>query len=79
MGWTVPQQLPVLREVVENLVVVCFRVGAGPAAVSEDHLLFGLVAQSQVGHIQLDLPKLATVALAAVALPPPLSAAATLT
>lgn len=54
-GGRVLVQLPVVREVVQDLVVVCLGLCAWPAAVAEDQLLLGLVAQSQVCHVEVDL------------------------
>jgi len=54
-GGRVLVQLLVVREVVEDLVVVGLRLHAGPAAVPEDQLLLRLVAQPQVRHIEVDL------------------------
>lgn len=47
-------QLLVVCEVVEDLVIVGLCLDAGAAAVPEDQLLFSLVAQPQVRHIEMD-------------------------
>lgn len=50
-------------EVVQDLVVVGLRLGAGAAAVSEYQLLLSLVSQPQIRHIEVDLLQQATSAL----------------
>lgn len=48
-------QLLVVCEVVQDLVIVGLGLHAGAAAVPEDQLLFSLVAQPQVRHVEVDL------------------------
>lgn len=47
-------QLFVVREVVQDLVVVGLCLNTGAATVPEDQLLFSLVAQPQIRHIEVD-------------------------
>ena len=48
-------QPPVVSDVVKDLVIVCLGLPTRSRAVPEYHLLLGLVAQTQVCHIEMDL------------------------
>lgn len=54
-GGRVLVQLFVMREVVEDFVIVCLGLRAGAAAVPEDQLLFSLVPQPQIRHVEVHL------------------------
>lgn len=54
-GGRVLVQLFVMREVFEDFVVVCLGLCAGAAAVPEDQLLFRLITQPQIRHVEVHL------------------------
>lgn len=76
-GGRVLVQLFVMREVLEDFVVVCLRLRAGAAAVPEDQFLFRLVTQPQVRHVEVHLLQQAAPGLHRQPLPlsPPLPSA----
>lgn len=54
-GRVLMEKPPVVGEILEDSVVVGFRLPAGSRAVPEYHFLAGVVAQAEVCHIEVDL------------------------